>query len=209
MTKAFSADTHRSMHSFSCVYEKHFLNTFYMRPKRRTLTQKERVPARIWRNPACSFHTWIHISLVWFGLEYRVFPHHFKSTSKLKLREMCDNVNGTQQQWQSRKNITNELERIVKNAHIVSFICYKFVAFLLLLQQRNSCQMILLLLFYVIFCSFVQIGISNCALMVKFYCTLHVGIVSVYLPSVLTAMKIENTNEWTNQLQLTEHHFIW
>lgn len=112
------ADTHRSMHSFSCVYEKHFLNTFYMRPKRRTLTQKERVPARIWRNPACSFHTWIHISLVWFGLEYRVFPHHFKSTSKLKLREMCDNVNGTQQQWQSRKNITNELERIVKNVHI-------------------------------------------------------------------------------------------
>lgn len=62
------ADTHRSMHSFSCVYEKHFLNTFYMRPKRRTLTQKERVPARIWRNPACSFHTWIHISLVWFGI---------------------------------------------------------------------------------------------------------------------------------------------
>lgn len=48
------------------------------------------------------------------------------------------------------------------------------------------------------FVHFVQFGISNCALMIEFYCTLHVGFISSYLSYILTATK-QNEDERKNQ----------
>lgn len=65
-----------------------------------------------------------------------------------------------------------------------------------------------MLLFSVICCSFVQIIISNCALIITFYYILHVGFIFLLLPHLLTALKSEKIqnrmNQPTNNLKLAQ-----
>lgn len=148
MTKAFSCRytlTLTQWHALILIRLRKTLSKHILYAPRKTnpRTERKRVSVWIWWSLAvipslwaCSFYIYKHISSVWFGIS--CVSSSFQIHQQIEITgNVCDNVNGIHQQWQSRKNITNELERIVNNAHIVSFICYKFEAFLL--QQRNPC----------------------------------------------------------------------